>query len=191
MPVMWCLANPKLGEREVLAALLEDNHGLIRNGQILLADKGFAGKELKQLTAAMGLELLRPDRKDETYRNGNLGGVRQRIESVNQTLKVRFRGAAGKSNAAATPISLARFIRSFRRPIGKCCREVDSSPPFRTALQSAVQVRPRAPTTASELCYSAVRRSAASTSVSTSSTVSASPRVNRAASSAAADPHHK
>ena len=34
----------------------------------------------------MGLELLRPDRKDETYRNGNLGGVRQRIESVNQTL---------------------------------------------------------------------------------------------------------
>ena len=31
----------------------------------------------------MSLELLRPDRKDETY----LGGVRQWIESVNQTLK--------------------------------------------------------------------------------------------------------
>jgi len=30
---------------------------------------------------------VRPDRKDETYRNGNLGGVRQWIESVNQTLK--------------------------------------------------------------------------------------------------------
>jgi hypothetical protein len=87
MPVMWCLANPKLGEREVLAALLEDNRHLIRDGQILLADKGFAGKEFKQLTAAMGLQLLRPDRKDETYRNGSLGGVRQRIESVNQTLK--------------------------------------------------------------------------------------------------------
>jgi hypothetical protein len=26
---------------------------------------------------AMGLRLLRPNRKDETYRNGNLGGVRQ------------------------------------------------------------------------------------------------------------------
>ncbi|MEV7038244.1 IS982 family transposase [Amycolatopsis sp. NPDC051061] len=86
MPVMWCPATPKLGEREVLAALLEGNHHLIRNGQVLLADKGFAGKEFQQLTAAMGLELLRPDRKDETYRNGNLGGVRQRIESVNQTL---------------------------------------------------------------------------------------------------------
>lgn len=35
----------------------------------------------------MDLVLLRPDRKDETYRNGNLGGVRQWIESVNQTLK--------------------------------------------------------------------------------------------------------
>ena len=87
MPIMWCLANPKLGEREVLTALLGHNHHLLRDGQILLADKGFAGKQFKELTESMGLELLRPDRKDETYRNGNLGGVRQRIESVNQTLK--------------------------------------------------------------------------------------------------------
>jgi hypothetical protein len=87
MPIMWCLANPKLGEREVLAALLEHNHHLIRSGQILLADKGFAGKQFKQLTEAMGLTLLRPDRHDETYTHGNLGGVRQWIESVNQTLK--------------------------------------------------------------------------------------------------------
>jgi hypothetical protein len=57
MPVMWCLANPKLGERQVLAALLEDNHHVIRHGQILLADKGFGGKEFKQLTTEMGLEL--------------------------------------------------------------------------------------------------------------------------------------
>jgi hypothetical protein len=87
MPIMWCLATPKLGEREVLAALLDHHHHLLRAGQILLADKGFAGKQFKTLTESMGLELLRPDRKDETYRNGNLGGVRQRIESVNQTLK--------------------------------------------------------------------------------------------------------
>jgi Transposase DDE domain len=87
LPIMWCLANPKLGEREVLAALLDHNHHLIRTGQVLLADKGFAGKEFKQLTEAMDLVLLRPDRKNETYRNGNLGGVRQWIESVNQTLK--------------------------------------------------------------------------------------------------------
>jgi hypothetical protein len=87
MPIMWCLANPKIGEREVLAALLDHNHHLLREGQVLLADKGFAGQEFQQLTEKMGLRLLRPDRKDETYRNGSLGGVRQRIESVNQTLK--------------------------------------------------------------------------------------------------------
>jgi hypothetical protein len=87
MPIMWCLANPKIGERDVLAALLDHNHHLIRDGQILLADKGFTGKQFKRLTEEMGLRLLRPDRKDETYRNGHLGGVRQRIESVNQTLK--------------------------------------------------------------------------------------------------------
>ncbi|MGI8312634.1 IS982 family transposase [Saccharopolyspora hattusasensis] len=90
VPIMWCLANPKIGEREVLAALLDHNHHLIRDGQILLADKGFSGKEFKNLTEQMTLRLLRPDRKDETYRNGNLGGVRQWIESVNQTLKAQL-----------------------------------------------------------------------------------------------------
>ena len=87
MPIMWCLANPKLGEREVVTALLERDHHLIRSGQVLLADKGFSGAQFAATTAAMGLQLLRPDRKDETYKNGNLGGIRQWIESVNHTLK--------------------------------------------------------------------------------------------------------
>lgn len=69
---MWCLATPKLGEREVLVALLDHNHQLIRNGQILLTDKGFAGKDSKKLPETMGLHLLRPDREDETYRKGQL-----------------------------------------------------------------------------------------------------------------------
>jgi len=42
----------------------------------MLADKGFSGKDFAASTAAHGIELLRPDRKDEIYRNGNLGGVR-------------------------------------------------------------------------------------------------------------------
>ncbi len=87
MPLMWCLAHPKIGEREALAALLDHEHHLIRDGQILLADKGFAGREFHQLTKAMRLRLLRPDRRDETYRHGNLAAIRQWIESVNQTLK--------------------------------------------------------------------------------------------------------
>lgn len=91
----------------MVAALLERNHHLIRTGQILLADKGFSGKEFKQFTAAMGLRLLRPDRKDETYRNGNLGGVRQWIESVNQTLKgqLDLEDHGGRTPAGSSPAS--------------------------------------------------------------------------------------
>ncbi|GAB2860119.1 hypothetical protein GCM10027074_29050 [Streptomyces deserti] len=51
MPVTWCLANPKLGEREVMAALLERDHHLIRAGQVILADKGFAGREFEAFVA--------------------------------------------------------------------------------------------------------------------------------------------
>lgn len=87
MPQMWCLAHPKIGEREVVTTMLDHDRHLIRAGQVLLADKGFAGREFQASTATLGLRLLRPDRKDETYTNGHLGGVRQWIESVNQTLK--------------------------------------------------------------------------------------------------------
>lgn len=87
MPIIWCLANPKIGEREVLAALLDHNHHLLREGQILPADKGFAGKDFEQLTREIGPHLLRPDRRNEPIRNDDLDGVRQWIESVNQTLK--------------------------------------------------------------------------------------------------------
>jgi hypothetical protein len=38
MPVTWCLANPKIGEREVMAALLQRGHRLVRAGQVILAD---------------------------------------------------------------------------------------------------------------------------------------------------------
>jgi hypothetical protein len=56
MPIMWCLANPKVGERAVLAALLDHNHHLIRDSQVLLADNGFSGKQFKQITDAMGYD---------------------------------------------------------------------------------------------------------------------------------------
>lgn len=55
MPISWCLANPKLGEREVMTALLERDHHLVRTGQVILADKGFAGREFKAfLTERLG-----------------------------------------------------------------------------------------------------------------------------------------
>ncbi|MCB0887366.1 MAG: IS982 family transposase [Propionibacteriaceae bacterium] len=88
MPVIWGLANPKLGEREVTQALLERDPHLITAGQVIIGDKGFAGKEFETFVAArLGARLIRPDRKDETPRFGKVARYRQRIEAIFDTLK--------------------------------------------------------------------------------------------------------
>lgn len=85
---IWGLANPKLGEREVTKALLEREHRLIQAGQVILGDKGFAGRDFERfITKDLGATLIRPDRKDEKPRFGRFGGIRQWIESVFDTLK--------------------------------------------------------------------------------------------------------
>jgi hypothetical protein len=63
MPVTWCLAHPKLDERDVIAALLEVDHHLVMSGQVILADKGFAGKKFETLLDDLGVHLVRPARK--------------------------------------------------------------------------------------------------------------------------------
>jgi hypothetical protein len=89
MPISWCLATPKLGEREVAQVLLEDaaRQQALAAGTIILADKGLAGAEVEGHVGALGAWLVRPDRKDEPRRFGPLGGMRQWIESVINTLK--------------------------------------------------------------------------------------------------------
>jgi hypothetical protein len=87
LPVAWCLATPKLGEREVVAALLDHERGRLRPGLVILADKGFAGQDFEQLVSGYGASLLRPDRADEPHRHGSLGRWRQWIESTFDTLK--------------------------------------------------------------------------------------------------------
>jgi Transposase DDE domain len=85
--VAWCLATPKLGEREVVTALLDQERSRLRPGLVILADKGLAGRDFEQLVAAHGAVLLRPDRADEPRRHGSLGRFRQWIESTFDTLK--------------------------------------------------------------------------------------------------------
>ena len=88
MPVIWRLAHPGLGEREVARALLERDHDLIRSGQVILGDKGFAGKDFEALiTGELHALLIRPDRKDEPARFGKLARCRQWIEAIFDTLK--------------------------------------------------------------------------------------------------------
>lgn len=92
MPIMWALANPKLGEREVLAAMLEVESEVTAEhpGVLMITDKGFSGRTFERtLREEHHITLLRPSRKDEAQRGGEpmLKSVRQLIESVNDTLK--------------------------------------------------------------------------------------------------------
>jgi Transposase DDE domain len=91
MPMLWALADPGLGEREVLAAMLEVEADVVaaHDRILLITDKGFAGRDFEQLLAGYAITLLRPSRKDEQARYGEpmLKKVRQLIESVNDTLK--------------------------------------------------------------------------------------------------------
>ncbi len=89
MPIAFCLAPANEGEREVAAALLDqaDRDGMLQSGQVIVADKGFAGQEFEEIVASLDAQLIRPDRKDEPKRFGKLGGVRQWIESINDSLK--------------------------------------------------------------------------------------------------------
>jgi len=85
------LADPKIGEREVLAAMpgIEPGLTVARPGLTLITDKGFAGRAAEDDLTGRGITLLRPSRKDEAARGGEplLKTIRQLIESVNDTLK--------------------------------------------------------------------------------------------------------
>jgi Transposase DDE domain len=88
MPIIWGLAHPKIGEREVTRALLERDHHLVREGQVILGDKGFAGTEFEAFVRDdLGAHLVRPDRKNEPARHGKLARYRQWIEAIFDTLK--------------------------------------------------------------------------------------------------------
>jgi hypothetical protein len=122
MPVLWALADPKLGEREVLAAMLEVDADVVagHDGILLITDKGFAGRDFEQLLAGYSVTLLRPSRADEQARYGEplLKKVRQLIESVNDTLQgqLHLEGHGGRSPAGGT-IRVAQRILAMAAAI--------------------------------------------------------------------------
>lgn len=117
MPVLWALANAKLGEREVLEAMLEEARDVVaeHRGVLMVTDKGFSGKRFAQvLKEDHGIELLRPSRKGENKRSGEslLKSVRQLIESVNDTLARKSAGEwAGRRHPAQRSAAGFGFAR--------------------------------------------------------------------------------
>jgi len=89
MPVYFALAPANEGEREVAGAMLERarKEGMLQGDEVILADKGFSGREFEETVASLDAQLIRPDRKGEKPRFGKLGRMRQWIESVYDTAK--------------------------------------------------------------------------------------------------------
>jgi len=88
MPLMWCLAHPKLDERDVVAALLEVDHHLITSGQVILADKGFAGRDFQAALDQLGVHLVRPARRNS--RDPQPGPVEQQLLRMRQWIEAIF-----------------------------------------------------------------------------------------------------
>ena len=81
------LASPKLaGEREEALAMLRHRKNLPPAGTVIVADKGFAGRDFEASLAGMDLHLVRPARRDEPRRPFP-GWLRQRVEAIIWTLK--------------------------------------------------------------------------------------------------------
>ena len=83
-PRAFTLADPARGEREVALELLRR---AARGGEVLLCDKGYAGREFARGAAERGVAVVRPARKDETAAGPHLAPIRQRIESIFWTAK--------------------------------------------------------------------------------------------------------
>jgi len=79
------IASPKKDEREVGLGLLESCQR--EGGEILLCDKGYAGREFASAVDDLHATVVRPRRKDEPGEGPHLAPLRQRIESIFATCK--------------------------------------------------------------------------------------------------------
>jgi hypothetical protein len=71
--LLWALADPKIGEREVPAAMIEVDADLAKDrpGLLLITDKGVRGKKFEASPRSEhGITLLRPCRKKDILRAG-------------------------------------------------------------------------------------------------------------------------
>jgi hypothetical protein len=90
LPVGFALTGAKADERHTLLDILTGDSDLARReGQMLIADKNYYGREFEATLPGLGITLLRPARKGEPDRPGAhfFKPLRQIIESINDTLK--------------------------------------------------------------------------------------------------------
>lgn len=91
LPVAFALTGAKADERTVLLDLLHTAPARTaeRDGQVVIADKAYYGREFEATLAAHGIDLLRRARKGEVERPGGryFKPLRQTVESIFATFK--------------------------------------------------------------------------------------------------------
>lgn len=84
-PRAFALASPKRDEREVGIGLLERANRV--GGEIVIGDKGYAGRVFAAAVGELDATIVRPARKNEPDGPVHLASIRQRIESIFWTCK--------------------------------------------------------------------------------------------------------
>jgi hypothetical protein len=108
-PRAFTLADPARGEREVALELLGR---AARGGEVLVCDKGYAGREFAASAAELDVLVVRPARKDEPGGGPHLAPIRQRIESIFWTCKdlLTLERHGARTLAGLRERILARFL---------------------------------------------------------------------------------
>ena len=84
-PRALALTSPKRDEREVGIELLTRAERC--GGEIVIGDKGYAGRAFAAAAKELGATIVRPARRDEPASHLHLAPIRQRIESIFWTCK--------------------------------------------------------------------------------------------------------
>jgi DDE family transposase len=84
-PRAFTLTSPKRDEREVGIELLARAKRV--GGEIVIGDKGYAGRSFAAAAKELGATIIRPARRDEPESAVHLAPIRQRIESIFWTCK--------------------------------------------------------------------------------------------------------
>jgi len=118
LPLAWVLTGAKTPERAVLEHLLATTPALQqrpqRRRQIIIADKGYYGRDFEAGLEDAEIDLLRPARTGEKPRPGQrfFKPLRQVIESVNDTLKgqLDLEGHGGRTMAGVAARVAQRIL---------------------------------------------------------------------------------
>ena len=93
--VLWCGPDGTVRDFDLVPANAPEREAVLEllcrqppAGQLVIADKGFAGADFEQAVAELGALLVRPQRADEPDRPAPaIGRIRQCIESIVNSLK--------------------------------------------------------------------------------------------------------